>query len=180
MGFPKLETERLLLRELTLLDAEAMFHYFSKESVIRYFGMDSFENIEQAKTTIQTFRKRNEEGSVFRWGIEKKGTDQLIGTCGFHLINKHHKRAEIGYELDDTYWGQGYATEALQAMLAYGFETLHLIRIAAVVYIENEASRNLLKKAGFQEEGLLRKYMIQNDVAHDTVVYSLLKEDWRK
>ncbi|MEC5236166.1 GNAT family N-acetyltransferase, partial [Bacillus mycoides] len=100
MGFPKLETERLLLRELTLLDAEAMFHYFSKESVIRYFGMDSFENIEQAKTTIQTFRKRNEEGSVFRWGIEKKGTDQLIGTCGFHLINNNHKRAEIGYEID--------------------------------------------------------------------------------
>ncbi|CAM4196885.1 GNAT family N-acetyltransferase [Bacillus paramycoides] len=180
MEFPKLETERLLLRELTLLDAETMFHYFSKESVIRYFGMDSFENIEQAKTTIQTFRKRYEEGSVFRWGIEKKGTDQLIGTCGFHLINNHHNRAEIGYELDDTYWGQGYATEALQAMLAYGFEKLNFIRIAAVVYIENEASRNLLKKAGFQEEGLLRKYMIQNDVAHDTVVYSLLKEDWQK
>lgn len=49
MGFPKLETERLLLRELTLLDAEMMFQYFAKESVIRYFGMDSFENIEQAK-----------------------------------------------------------------------------------------------------------------------------------
>ena len=72
MGFPKLETERLQLRELTLLDAETMFRYFSKESVIRYFGMDSFENIEQAKTTIQTFKNRYEEGSVFRWGIEKK------------------------------------------------------------------------------------------------------------
>ncbi|KFN01896.1 N-acetyltransferase [Bacillus clarus] len=180
MGFPKLETERLLLRELTLLDAETMFRYFSKESVIRYFGMDSFENIEQAKTTIQTFRKRYEEGGVFRWGIEKKGTDQLIGTCGFHLINSHHKRAEIGYELDDTYWGQGYASEALQAILTYGFETLDFIRLAAVVYVENEASCNLLKKAGFQEEGLLRKYMIQNDVAHDTVLYSLLKEDWKK
>jgi ribosomal-protein-alanine N-acetyltransferase len=68
----------------------------------------------------------------------------------------------------------------MQAMLAYGFETLQFIRIAAVVYIENEASRNLLTKVGFQEEGLLRKYMIQNDVAHDTVVYSLLKEDWQK
>ncbi|MEC2303066.1 GNAT family N-acetyltransferase, partial [Bacillus cereus] len=134
MGFPKLETERLRLRELTLLDAETMFQYFSKESVIRYFGMDSFENIEQAKTTIQTFKNRYEEGSVFRWGIEKKGTGQLIGTCGFHLINNNHKRAEIGYELDDTYWGQGYASEALQAILAYGFEMLQLIRIAAVVY----------------------------------------------
>lgn len=72
MEFPKLETERLLLRELTLLDAETMFRYFSKESVIRYFGMDSFENIEQAKTTIQTFKNRYEEGTVFRWGIEKK------------------------------------------------------------------------------------------------------------
>lgn len=180
MGFPKLETERLQLRELTLLDAETMFHYFSKESVIRYFGMDSFENLEQAKTTIQTFKNRYEEGTVFRWGIEKKGTGQLIGTCGFHLINNHHKRAEIGYELDDTYWGQGYATEALQSMLAYGFETLQLIRIAAVVYVENKASQNLLSKAGFQEEGLLRKHMIQNEVAHDTILYSLLKEEWKK
>ncbi|MCH4569755.1 GNAT family N-acetyltransferase [Bacillus sp. ES1-5] len=180
MGFPKLETERLQLRELTLLDAETMFRYFSKESVIRYFGMDSFENIEQAKTTIQTFKTRYEEGSVFRWGIEKKGTGQLIGTCGFHLINKHHKRAEIGYELDDTYWGQGYATEALQAILGYGFETLQLIRIAAVVYVENKASQKLLSKAGFQEEGLLRKHMIQNGVAHDTILYSLLKEEWKK
>ncbi|HCF52008.1 MAG TPA: GNAT family N-acetyltransferase, partial [Bacillus sp. (in: Bacteria)] len=152
MGFPKLETERLRLRELTLLDAETLFQYFSKESVIRYFGMDSFENIEQAKTTIQTFKNRYEEGSVFRWGIEKKGTGQLIGTCGFHLINNHHKRAEIGYELDDTYWGQGYATEALQAILTYGFETLQLIRVAAVVYVENKASQKLLSKAGFQEE----------------------------
>ena len=73
MGFPKLETERLQLRELTLLDAETMFRYFSKESVIRYFGMDSFKDIEQAKTTIQTFKNRYEEGSVFRWGIEKRG-----------------------------------------------------------------------------------------------------------
>lgn len=180
MGFPKLETERLLLRELTLLDAEAMFRYFSKESVIRYFGMDSFENIEQAKTTIQTFKNRYEEGSVFRWGIEKKGSGQLIGTCGFHLINNHHKRAEIGYELDDTYWEKGYASEALQAILTYGFESLQLIRIAAVVYVENKASQKLLKKAGFQEEGLLRKHMIQNGVAHDTILYSLLKEEWQK
>ncbi|AIK39061.1 acetyltransferase family protein [Bacillus pseudomycoides] len=180
MGFPILETERLKLRELTLLDAETMFYYFEKASVIRYFGMDSFQNMEQVKNTIQTFRKRYEEGNVLRWGIELKGTNQLIGTFGFHLINQNHKRAEIGYELDDTYWGKGYASEALQAILTYGFETLQLIRIAAVVYTENEASHRLLKRAGFQEEGLLRKYMIQNGVAHDTVIYSLLEEEWKR
>ena len=57
---------------------------------------------------------------------------------------------------------------------------MQLIRIAAVVYTENEASHRLLKKAGFQEEGLLRKYMIQNGVAHDTVIYSLLEEEWKR
>lgn len=180
MKFPNIETGRLVLRELTLLDAEAMFRYFEKESVIRYFGMESFQNMEQVKNMIQTFRKRYEEGNVLRWAIELKGTNQLIGTCGFHLMNQNHKRAEIGYELDDTYWGKGYASEALQAILTYGFETLKLIRIAAVVYTENEASHKLLKKAGFKEEGLLRKYMIQNDVAHDTVIYSLLEEEWKR
>ncbi|WP_459502678.1 GNAT family N-acetyltransferase [Bacillus sp. C1] len=179
MEFPILETDRLKLRELTLLDAEIMFHYFEKESVIRYFGMDSFQNMKQVKHTIQAFRKKYEEGSVIRWGIELKGTDQLIGTCGFHLINQNHNRAEIGYELDDTYWGKGYASEALQAILTYGFEKLGLIRIAAVVYTENEASHRLLKRAGFQEEGLLRKYMLQNGIAHDTVIYSLLEEEWQ-
>ncbi|MGR5874200.1 GNAT family N-acetyltransferase [Bacillus pacificus] len=87
-----------------------MFRYFQKNLLYVISEWIAFENIEQAKTTIQTFKNRYEEGSVFRWGIEKKGTDQLIGTCGFHLINHHHKRAEIGYELDDTYWGQGYAS----------------------------------------------------------------------
>ncbi|CKI12174.1 Putative ribosomal N-acetyltransferase YdaF [Streptococcus pneumoniae] len=57
---------------------------------------------------------------------------------------------------------------------------MQLIRIAAVVYVENKASQKLLNKAGFQEEGLLRKHMIQNGVAHDTILYSLLKEEWKK
>ncbi|MGF9966160.1 GNAT family N-acetyltransferase [Bacillus rhizoplanae] len=175
---PVLETDRLQLRELTLVDADAMFRYFVKEPVIRYFGMDAFQNIEEVKNVIRNFRERYEEGSAIRWGIVLKGTGQLIGTCGFHLINHKHKRAEIGYELDETYWGKGYATEALQAILTYGFETLYFKRISAVVYPENESSRKLLQRAGFTEEGLLRKYMIQNEVAHDAIMYSLLQEEW--
>ena len=72
MGFPKLETERLFLRELTLLDAETMFQYFSKESVIRYFGMDSFKILSK-RNNDSNVQNRYEEGSVFRWGVEKKG-----------------------------------------------------------------------------------------------------------
>ncbi len=86
----------------------------SRKSVHTLFRNGVFENIEQAKTTIQTFKNRHyEEGSVFRWGNREKGTGQLIGNVGgFHLIIIDHKRAEIVcYELDDTYWDKGYATK---------------------------------------------------------------------
>lgn len=178
--FPILETERLQLREITLLDAESMFHYFSKDSVLRYFGMEPFHHVEEVENIIRHFRTKYEEGATFRWGIVLKGTNTFIGSCGFHLINSRHKKAEIGYELDDTYWGKGYAAEALQAILTYGFKTLDFERIAAIVYTENEASHKLLKKSGFQEEGLLRKNMIQSGVAYDTVLHALLKEEWRE
>ncbi len=148
MGFPKLETERLFLRELYTIRCRNDVPIFFERISYTLFRNGFFQKYwSKLKTTIQTFKNRYEEGSVFRWGVEKKGTGQLIGTCGFHLINNHHKRAEIGYELDDTYWGQGYALEALQAILAYGFEILQLIRIAAIVYVENNASQKLLIKS---------------------------------
>ena len=73
MGFPKLETERLRLRELTLLDAETLFQYFSKESVIRYFGMDSFENIEQAKQRFKRLKIVMKRAVYFAGESRKKG-----------------------------------------------------------------------------------------------------------
>jgi ribosomal-protein-alanine N-acetyltransferase len=109
-----------------------------------------------------------------RWGIERLDTCELIGTVGFNLWNQKHKRAEIGYELHPQHWGQGYASEAAAAVMAYGFNNLQLIRIGAVVFLENQASQHVLEKLGFQKEGVLKNYMYQNGKAHDTFVYSSL------
>jgi len=174
--FPTLETDRLILREMTKEDAEGIFACFSNEDVTRYYGQETLEKIEQAEKIVDSFSKSYSEKRGIRWGIERKGTKGIIGTIGFNAWLPKHKRAEIGYELHPNYWRNGYTLEAVLKVISYGFEKLDLTRIGAVVFIENKASNNLLEKVGFQKEGVLRDYMYQNGKAYDTYVYSLLRK----
>lgn len=132
------------------------------------------EHLDQAQALIDFFITSYAEKRGIRWGIERKGTKGLIGTIGFNLWSPKHRRAEIGYELLPESWRNGYATEAISAVLQYGFQELKLNRIGAIVFTENEASNHLLLKLGFQQEGILRDYMVQNGRANDTYIYSLL------
>ena len=173
--FPILETERLLLREIIKEDAQDIFNCFSNDEVTRYYGQDTLTSVVQANQFVEFFAKNYIAKRGIRWGIEVKGKPGIIGTIGFNSWLSKHKRAEIGYELHPDYWKKGYATEAVSEVISYGFRELELTRIGAVVFIENKASNDLLIKLGFEKEGVLRKYMYQNDVPFDTNVYSLLK-----
>ncbi|MFY3790881.1 GNAT family N-acetyltransferase [Ureibacillus sp. MALMAid1270] len=173
--FPTLETDRLVLSEITGDDATNIFACFSNEHVTRFYGLESLETIEQAKTMVDFFAKSFEEKRGIRWGIEIKGQQGIIGTIGFNAWSPKHKRAEIGYEIHPDHWRKGFTSEAVIKVIEYGFDVLGLTRIGAVVFIENEASNHLLEKVGFQKEGILRDYMYQNGEVHDTYVYSILK-----
>ncbi|MEN8700161.1 GNAT family N-acetyltransferase [Bacillus infantis] len=174
--FKELETERLTLREIVVEDAASLFAIFSRSDVVRHYGQDAFQRVEQAEEMIRFFQKIFNEKRGVRWGIELKGTNQLIGTIGYNAwIPKHH-RAEIGYELHPGYWGKGYALEAAEKVIAYGFEKMDLYRIGAVVFLENDASNKLLSRLGFEKEGMLRGYMYQEGKPNDTYLYSLLQE----
>lgn len=173
--FPTLETERLILREITKEDTEGIFACFSNDEVTRYYGQETLQNLKQAEDFIEFFRKNYHDKRGIRWAIERKEDKGIIGTIGFNAWLPKHKRAEIGYELHPNHWRKGYTSEAVLAILTYGFDVMELTRVGAIVFKENEASQNLLTKIGFQEEGILKKYMYQNGVAHDTYVYSLLK-----
>lgn len=175
--FPILETERLILREIKKEDSENIFACFSNNDVTRYYGQQSFQNIEQAEQLVEFFSKNYKEKRGIRWGIERKGSKGIIGTVGFNAWLPKHKRAEIGYEIHPDQWRKGYTIEAVSKVLSFGFNSMDLTRIGAVVFIDNEASNNLLTKIGFQKEGVLRNYMYQNGIAHDTNVYSLLNNN---
>lgn len=175
--FPVLETERLNLREITKEDAEGIFACFSNGNVTRYYGEETLHHIAQAEKFVDFFSKNYEAKRGIRWGIEIKGIKKIIGTIGFNAWSPKHKRAEIGYEIHPDYWRQGYSSEALSTILSYGFDVMGLSRIGAVVFLENEASNQMLLKHGFQKEGILRDYIVQNGTSHDTYVYSLLKNN---
>ncbi|WHY55914.1 GNAT family N-acetyltransferase [Peribacillus simplex] len=173
--FPVLNTERLCFREIRESDAQAVFQCLSKDEVTRFYGQDSLENVEQAKDIIASFAKNHLEKRAIRWGIERKDTQELIGTIGFHAHSPKYRRAEIGYEIHPAHWRKGFASEALKEIIDYGFNDLDLTRIGAVVFLENKPSSELLLKLGFIQEGILRSYIYQNGIPHDTYVYSLLK-----
>ncbi|MCG7407330.1 GNAT family N-acetyltransferase [Paenibacillus sp. ACRRX] len=176
MTFPELHTDRLLLRQLRADDAEDLFSYFSLDQVTEFYDLDSFTNCEQARELILSWVSRYERQEGIRWGITLKSENRVIGTCGFHNWFKEHFKAEVGYELHPDYWRQGIMSEAVNAIVGYGFEQLELNRIEAFIDPANEASRRLLTKIGMQEEGLLRACFFEKGKFVDASLFAILQK----
>ncbi|WP_419888489.1 GNAT family N-acetyltransferase [Neobacillus niacini] len=178
MLFPTLETDRLKLIEITPIHTLSIFEILSLDEVTRYYGTDRFTSIEEARKLIEVFQKNFYEKRAMRWGIVLKENNKFIGTLGLNGLQLKNKKAEIGYEIHPSFWRKGYTSEAIKEVLRYSYQELKLNRIGAVVYLENEASSNLLQKLGFKKEGVLRDYLFQNNSYHTTSMFSLLKREW--
>lgn len=176
--FPVLETERFILREIELADAEEIFHYFSKVEVTKYYDLDSFTVLSQANEIIKRWAKRYEKNEGIRWGIATKNDNKIIGSCGYHNWEKEHFKAEIGFEVTPAYWRKGVMTEVLKPIMQYGFEQMELNRIEAFYDPANIASKSTLEKAGFIFEGVLRKSAFEKGQFCDAAVCSILREDY--
>ncbi|MEH2279197.1 MAG: GNAT family protein [Nostoc sp.] len=173
-SFPQLETERLLLRETTLQDAEAIFAVFCDPGVTQFHDLDSFTSIKEAIAVIERRAKRLERGDGIRWGIARKQDNVLIGSCGFHVNPQEHS-AEVGYELASTFWKQGIMTEAVGSILQFGFEKMDLRFIVGQVMVDNIASKKLLEKLGFHSQGVLKQYGFFKGQFHDLEQFVLQK-----
>ena len=178
-AFPLLETKRLILRQMRPEDARAIFRIYGDEEVMRYRDVLAFTRLEEAQQFLEGVRARYQQGEEMHWGITLKGEDSLIGSCGYSWHLGRHFGA-IGYDLARLYWKQGIMTEAVGALLRFGFEVRNLHRIEARVRQGNEASMRLLRRLGFQEEGLLRECLFLNNSFYDVKVFSLLKSEYAK
>ncbi|HET6872167.1 MAG TPA: GNAT family N-acetyltransferase [Sporolactobacillaceae bacterium] len=177
--FRDLETERFLLRKMTINDAGDMFDYFSNDEVTKYYDLDTFTSISQAVELIERMNERLDSGTGIRWGIIVKETNRLIGSCGYHSIEIEHLKAEIGYEINPAYWGRGVMTEILPAVVEFAFNEMHLNRIEAMFHPDNIGSKKVLKKVGFQQEGILRERYFHKQSLTDIIIVSLLKREWK-
>ena len=177
-AFPTLETEHLLLRELTDADAPTLFTYFSDPAYVRYLSFGLHTSIEQTRGFIDWTRAGYAQKDGIRWGIWLKSNDLLIGTCGLHFWKREIRCAEAGYHVAPAYWGQGIASELLPALLEFGFRRMNLNRIEGKHVAGNEASGRVMLKCGFRQEGILRQRENLSGTLVDVVQYSLLRSEY--
>ncbi|EGM79059.1 acetyltransferase, ribosomal protein N-acetylase [Rheinheimera sp. A13L] len=182
MVFPSLETERLVLTELSVDDEADLFNLFSNPSVVEYYDLDAFSEYSQAANLISLFKSRYEEKQGIRWAIRLKASGQLIGTCGFNSWSSKMRHAVIGYDLLPEFWRQGYTLEAVRAIIAAGFAGSlvcgELHRIQADTVPGNSASESLLRRLGFKEEGLRRECGYWKNKFHDLKCFGLLRSEF--
>jgi len=175
--FPVMTTERLVLRKMVATDSKDMLEYFSDEQVMKFYGLSPFESEQEALDEISWYDQIFETDQGIRWALQTNG-GKIIGSCGFHNWDQRHHRAEMGYELSRAYWGQGLMSEVLAAVIDYGFNTLSLNRIQALVEPENAQSLRLLEKAGFRQEGLLAQYEFTSGKYDDLYMCALVKSEY--
>lgn len=178
INFPRLETKRLVLRQITAGDVDALFAIFSDAQVMQ-FGNKLQRSKEEAQEFFGKLQNWYHQQENVQWGITLKGNDTLLGSCGFYAFDEGFLRADLGYELRPAYWRQGIMSEALTTIISFAFATMGLHRIEAVVYEGNERSLGILRKMGFVEEGLLRQRTFFHERFWDEHHLGLLKDEWQ-
>jgi len=177
--FPVLETERLILRELTELDAPALFTLRSDDVVMKYLDRPKCASLEAARQFIIKLIEERKANDNVNWGISLKSTQQVIGTICYWQLDKAHHRAEMGYMLLADFHKKGYASEAIKKVLAYGFDQMQLHSIEAQVNPNNADSIKLLERNHFIREGYYRENYYWQGKFTDTGVYSLIKPTYQ-
>lgn len=172
MKVPTIRTRRLVLRPFSMADAPRVQQLAGAREV--------------ALNTMQ-IPHPYPDGAAAQWIAQQEANPdqynfaiddgQLAGSIGLRLT-PDFDRAEVGYWLGVDFWGRGYATEALAAVIRFGFEELTLHRIYAGYFDRNEASGRVMEKNGLKYEGRLRQHVKKWDVYLDVVYYGILREEW--
>lgn len=172
--FPALHTERLTLRRADATDIPQLYRLRSDEQIMKYIPRPVATSPDEIAEFLRLTDEKIASNEMINWKISIKGDSTLIGTIGFYYIKPEHYRAEIGYMLLPEFQGKGYVTEAIAAVVNYGFEAMGLHSIEALVDPENIASRAVLEKCGFVREAYFKENEFYNGKFLDTVVYSKL------
>ena len=177
--FPELETERLILRQIEDDDVEELYEMLSDPEVAKFDYFYPVKSKEEAMKFIKRYKDELDENEEITWGIILKETNKLLGTCCLGDFDEGARRSEIGYDITRIEWCKGYATEALEAVVDYGFNFMNLNRIEATVTPGNEASIKVLRKLNFVQEGIVRERDLIKGKLEDGIIMSVLKREYK-
>lgn len=168
-----LETERLKLEPLAEADAADLFPLMDDPEVMAYWDVPEIDDPDLVAEIVRAQVAEMADGGAIYWSIRTMAGQAFVGCCDLSDIDRRHKRAEVGFMLGRGSWGQGYADEAMQAVLAFA-ATAGLRRLTARTHLGNRRSEMLLQKLGFQEEGLLRGHVLRDGERRDCRLFGLL------
>lgn len=180
MDFEILETQRLILKGLSPEGMRYIFDHHSKDEIKRILGHRSEEDYQ-----AEEYKHKNGYSSYNRsfrlFLLLEKASGTIIGRCGIHNWNAEHCRAEIGYVMtDERYKRKGLMTEAVEAIIAYGFHQMNLNRMEAIVGAGNIPSLRLMEKFNFIREGVLRQHHYTDGQFEDSILFSRLYEEYKQ
>ena len=168
--FSPIRTERLTVRKMRVSDALSMDEYATLPIVSEYLLWTPHLNLAETQGHIEFICARYEKGLVGDWGVCLRDSDRLIGTCGYAGIDTKKSELEIGYVMSPEYWGKGYMTEALDAVLKYTFCTLGAKAAVVRIMQGNERSVRLAERVGFVYD-----YTVENELfvkgVHRTILH---------
>ena len=174
-----ISTKRTILRTLELDDAEKLQDYFLRnQTFLKPWEPErdpAYYQIKSLRKMIRAELIEYRQNKALRLYIQLKGEDQIIGFAGLtNILYGYFRSCFLGYKLDKYYVGQGIMTETLEKVISHAFTTYDLHRIESAVMPENKASRKVLNKLGFREEGFSKDYLKINGKWEDHIIYALL------
>lgn len=175
--FPELKSDRLILRRCIESDTDAFYALASNTKLTETLTWSAHESKEITAEFIKSMQKGYDEGNCHTWAIANKATNIFMGLIGLR-ISKKNNRGEIGYWMGVPHWNSGYMTEAVKTLIAFCFKVLQLNRIQAEHFTTNPASGKVMEKANMKFEGLLRQYILCQDVYMDCKMYSILRDNY--
>ena len=170
---PILETERLRLTPLARSDSAQIFPLMRDAEVMAFWDVGEIDDPDVIDAIVEGQVEDMSAGRAIYWAMRALADEAFVGVCDLSEIDRRHKRAEIGFMLSREAWGQGYALEAMRAVLTYAASS-GLSRLLARSHLGNRRSDTLLEKLGFEEEGLLRGHVLRDGERRDCRLFGLL------
>lgn len=177
-AMPRIETQRLILRKVSMRDAEDVFAYASDPQVAKYVLWNAHKSMLETKSYIRFLMHQYRDAVPGNYVIVWKQTGQVVGTIGYMAYEREDSCVEIGYSIGRRWWNMGITTEAFAALIRHTFLEMHIHRIEARHDTENPASGRVMQKCGLRPEGVQRGKVFNKGSYRDVAMWAILREDY--
>lgn len=179
IGTQTIETDRMILRRFSCSDNEAMRkNWISDEKIQSMYAEPVYTTKDEVKELLDKYISSYEKEDYYRWAIIDKESRECIGQIAYFLVDSKNHFAEIEYCIGSAFQHRGLATEATKAVIAYGFDRIHLHKVQICTKTINAASRKVIEKCGLTYEGTLRDYFYDNGQYIGRLFFSILREEY--